>query len=92
MQKRIKKKKRRSKYCKIDLHDFWKALYHGGVAVALPLSDMLLDILFKTATPSILDWRTLAGVFIGAFIGSVIKSGATNSDGEILRKEKYADL
>lgn len=89
---RKKIKKKRSKYCKIDLHDFWKALYHGGVAIALPLSDMLLDIVFKTATPSILDWRTLAGVFIGAFIGSIMKSGATNSDGEIFRKDKYADL
>lgn len=87
-----KRKKIRSKYCKIDLHDFWKSLYHGGVAIALPLSDMLLDIIFQTSTPTILDWRTLAGVFFGAFIGSIMKSGATNSDGEIFRKEKYADL
>ena len=87
-----KRKKLRSKYCKINLHDFWKALYHGGVAIALPLSDMLLDIIFKTATPSLLDWRTVAGFFASAFIGSLLKSGATNSDGEIFRKDKYADL
>lgn len=87
-----KKNKKRSKYWKLNLHDFWKALYHGGVAIALPLSDMLLDMLFNTATPSMLDWRTVAGFFASAFIGSLLKSGATNSDGEIFRKDKYADL
>ena len=53
---------------------------------------MLLDMLFNTATPSMLDWRTVAGFFASAFIGSLLKSGATNSDGEIFRKDKYADL
>ena len=87
-----RKNKNRSKFYKIDLYDFWKALYHAGVSIAIPLGDILLDVIFKTNTPTMLDWRTIAGFFISAFIGSLLKSGATNSNGELLKREKYVDL
>lgn len=75
--------KKKSEFGKIHSVDLLNAVYHGIVTVSIPL----INIFFNQQSNSLSDYKILIGCFLSAFIGSIFKTGVTNSDGKIFKKE-----
>lgn len=76
---------KKSEFGKITSVDLLNALYHGIAASLIPL----LALMNKGKLPQTREeWIILIGVFLTAFFGDLFKSGVTNSNGQLFRKEQ----
>ena len=75
--------KKKSEFGKIKLLDIVNSCYHGVVATIF----LAINVFFGAVPPTIQDYKMLCGTFFTAFCLSLFKTSATNSDGEIGKKE-----
>ena len=75
---------KRSKFGKISGIDLLNALYHGLAAISVPL----VGIIGAGHFPTNSEWMLLLSVALGAIFGDIFKRTATNSSGDVLKKEK----
>ena len=75
--------KQKSEFGKIKAVDLLNALYHAVGAVLVPF----VGFLGAGKLPTHSELYILASVFIGAFAADIFKRGATNSNGEVFKKE-----
>jgi hypothetical protein len=76
-------KKKTSEFGKITGVDLLNALYHGLAAVSVPF----VGFLGMGKMPTHSELFILLSVFCGAVFADVFKRGATNSAGEVFKKE-----
>lgn len=76
--------KKRSEFGKISGVDLLNALYHGIGAVIVPL----VGFLGMGRLPETSELYILLSVFIGAISADIFKRGASNSNGEFMKKDK----
>ena len=77
--------KKKSKFGKIDKIDLLDAIYDGcgacsfaiGVLIAIPTKNNLLALL---------------SAFVGGFMFKLFKSGVSNSDGKMFKKEQKTNM
>lgn len=75
--------KKKSEFGKIKGIDLLNSCYHGIVATVF----IATNVFFGEATPTTQDYKMLAGTFLTAFFMSLFKTTATNSNGEVFKKE-----
>lgn len=77
--------KQKSEFGKINGTDLLNALYHALIAAIIPF----MAYLNKGSLPETREqWLVMIGVFFSAFFGDVFKRTFTNSNGDVLKKEK----
>ena len=75
--------KTKSEFGKIKGVDILNSAYHGIVATVF----IATNVFFGQLAPTIHDYKMLAGTFVTAFFMSLFKTTATNSEGQVFKKE-----
>jgi hypothetical protein len=75
--------KRKSEFGKLKWLDLVNSLYHAFVAVVF----IAINVFFGNIQPTMQDYKMLIGTFLTAFFMSLFKTSATNSSGEVFKKE-----
>lgn len=78
-------KKKKSEFGKISSTDVLNALYHACGA-----STLIVGIYIGTPTKG--NLLNLVAGFVGGFLTSLFKAGATNSNGKVLNREVKEDV
>jgi hypothetical protein len=80
---------KRSTYGRINGADILNALYHAVLAASGAITVFLSKGKFPEAKG---DWYVVLGVFIAAIIGDLSKRTATNSNGEVWRRDSQQKI
>jgi len=75
--------KRKSEFGKLKWLDLVNSLYHAFVTVIF----ITINVLLGNIQPTMQDYKMLIGTFLTAFFMSLFKTSATNSNGEVFKKE-----
>ncbi len=75
----------KSKFFTVNNGDWIRGLF---IAVIMAALASLYEVIESGAKLSEIDWNVILLAAIGGLVSYIIKNGLTNSDGEILKKER----
>lgn len=73
----------KSEFLKVNGFDFLIALYHGFFVCIVPV----IGYFNAERLPTNSEWWVIIAAILSAFLGSLLKSALTNSEGQVFKEE-----